>query len=227
MRGEQNRNSRAVLWDMDGTLVDTAQYHWLAWEETMQAEGQPITYEQFLTTFGQRNDVVLHGYFGPDLPEAEVARIAHFKEARYRELVRSRGVTFLPGAREWLECLQAQGWRQALASSAPRANVDTILEVLEAGWLFDAIVAGEDVQRGKPDPQVFLLAAQAAGTPPERCVAVEDAPAGVEAARRAGMPVVGVLTSHESLSADLVVRSLAELPCDSFDRLLEGRGRRR
>ena len=208
---------------MDGTLLDSAEYHWLAWQETMRALGHPITYQQFLATFGQRNDVVLRGYFGPDLPEAEVERIANLKESRYRQLVRSRGVVFLPGAREWLLRLRERGWRQAVASSAPRANVDTILEALRAGNLFDAVVAGEDVQRGKPDPQVFLMAAEATGTEPERCVVVEDAPAGVEAAHRAGMPVVGVLTSHDSLPADVVVRSLADLPSDCFERLLDGR----
>ncbi len=97
------------------------------------------------------------------------------------------------------------------------------MEVLGAASLFDALVCGEDVERGKPDPQVFQVAAAALGVPTERCVVVEDAPAGVEAAQRAGMAVIGVLTSHTALTTDLVVASLADLPPGAFDALLAQR----
>lgn len=214
--------ARAVLWDMDGTLIDSAEYHWLAWQETMRHEGTPITHADFMGTFGQRNDVVLRGYFGDDFPPDEIDRIADFKEAEYRRLLRAGGIAFLPGARGWIARLHAAGWRQAIASSAPRANVETVIEVLAADDLFDALVCGEDVTRGKPDPQVFLTAAAALGVRPDRCIVVEDAPAGVEAARRAGMPAVGVLTSHAFLTADLVVASLTDLPDGAFDGLLDG-----
>jgi len=212
---------RAVLWDMDGTLIDSMEYHYLAWVETMAEEGRPLTREQFLASFGQRNDVVLRGFFGPDLPDREVERIADAKEARYRALVRGRGIELLPGVRRLLDHLGRDGWRQAIASSAPRANVTTVLEVLGIGGLFQAAIAGEDVHRGKPDPEVFLLAAAKLGAAPRRCVVVEDAPYGTEAARRAGMKSIGVCSSHGSLEADCVLASLADLPEDQFARLLE------
>jgi len=214
---------RAVLWDMDGTLIDSAEYHWLAWQETMRRERYPITHADFMRSFGQRNDIVLCGYFGDDLPASEIDRIAGFKEAEYRRLLRAGGIAFLPGAADWIDRLRAAGWRQAVASSAPRANVETVMEVLGADSLFDALVCGEDVERGKPDPQVFQVAAAALGVPTERCVVVEDAPAGVEAAQRAGMAVIGVLTSHTALTTDLVVASLADLPPGAFDALLAQR----
>lgn len=207
---------------MDGTLIDSAHYHWLAWQETMRRERYPFTHADFLRTFGQRNDVVLRGYFGEDFASTEIDRIADFKEAEYRRLVRTGGIGFLSGAREWITRLRDEGWRQAVASSAPRANVETVVEVLEARPLFEALICGEDVEHGKPDPQVFQAAAAALGVPPQRCVVVEDAPAGVEAAHRAGMPVVGVLTSHLALTADLVVASLADLPEGAFTALLDG-----
>ena len=214
------RQPGAVLWDMDGTLLDSAEYHWLAWREALAAEGFDVTRAQFESTFGQRNDTILRTTFGPDFPAGEVDRIAGVKEARYRELVRTRGIDALPGVRRWLNRLKTEGWRQAVASAAPRLNVGTILEVLHVADCFDAIVSAEDVQHGKPDPQVFLLAATRLGVPPARCVVVEDAPAGVEGARRAGMRSIGVLSTHATLRADLAVRTLDDLPDDAFESLL-------
>ena len=205
---------------MDGTLLDSAEYHWLAWREALAAEGFALTRAQFESTFGQRNDTILRAYFGPDFPLGEVDRIAGVKEARYRELVKTRGIDALPGVRRWLDRLHVGGWRQAVASAAPRPNVKTILDALDIADCFDAIVSAEDVGRGKPDPQVFLLAAERLGVPPARCIVVEDAPAGIEGARRAGMRSIGVLSTHASLRADLTVRTLDELPDDSFERLL-------
>jgi beta-phosphoglucomutase len=211
---------RAVLWDMDGTLIDSAEYHWLGWQETLGREGHPLTRERFLSTFGRRNDAVLRDLLGEDLADAEIARIAAAKEDRYRELVRTGGIEPLPGVREWLARLHDVGWRQAVASSSPRLNIAIILDALGLAGTFDAVAGEEDVGRGKPDPQIFLVAAMMLGVPPARCVVVEDAPAGVEAARRAGMRRIGVGTAHGALDADLAVPSLADLPDDAFDRLL-------
>ena len=224
LRGEANGAQRAVLWDVDGTLIDSAEYHWLTWRETLSGEGYVLTRAKFDASFGQRNDAILRGYFGEDLSADEVARIGDAKEVRYRELVVTRGVEPLPGVRRWLEKLKAEGWRQALASSAPRLNLEAILQALRLEDFFDAIASAEDVSRGKPDPQIFLAAAAKVNVPAARCVVVEDAPAGVEAARRAGMRRVGVLSSHGALDADVVVHSLADLPDNTFDHLLDGDG---
>ncbi|WP_052343876.1 HAD family hydrolase [Kallotenue papyrolyticum] len=216
---------RAVLWDMDGTLLDSAEYHWLSWREALAAEGYALTREQFARTFGQRNDTILRTLFGPELSDAAIQRIGDAKEQRYRELIRERGIDLLPGARDWLARLHAAGWRQAIASSAPRLNIEAILDVLAIRPFFDALVSAEDVQRGKPDPQVFLVAAARLDVPPERCVVVEDAAAGVEAARRAGMRVIAVGTAHPPHSADLVTPSLDRLPEDAFERLIPAAAR--
>jgi beta-phosphoglucomutase len=216
-----NRQSRAVLWDLDGTLIDSTEYHWLAWRKTLAAEKYDLTPERFLASFGQRNDVILRDYLGPDLPASEIERIGEAKEQLYRELVRTRGIELLPGVARWLAQLSAGGWRQAITTSAPRLNVEAILAALGLEGRFDAIIAAEDVERGKPDPQIFLLAAAKFKTPPRRCVVVEDAPAGIEGARRAGMRSIGVLSTRSDLKADLVTASLAALPPDAFDRLLD------
>lgn len=212
--------ARAVLWDMDGTLLDSADYHWRAWRETLAVEGFELTRELFAESFGRRNDATLRAYFGEEFPLSEVERIGAIKEARYRDMVRTCGVELLPGVGRWLARLKEDGWRQALASSASLLNVETILAGLNIADFFDAIVSAEDVQTGKPDPEVFLVAAVRVSARPSRCVVIEDAPAGIEGARLAGMRTVGVQSSHTSLTANVVVRTLDELPEDAFDSLV-------
>ena len=210
---------RAALWDVDGTLIDSRDYHWLSWQGALAAEDFAVTPEQFAASFGRRNDEILRGYFPSYSPE-ELARVGEAKEVAYRGLIRSRGIELLPGVRRWLDKLHREGWLQAVASSAPRANLEVIIDVLGLEGYFAAVTSAEDVTVGKPDPQVFLAAAARLGVAPATCVVVEDAHAGTEAARRAGMRSIGVLSSHEGLHADLVVRTLEELPDTAFDDLL-------
>ena len=213
---------RAALWDVDGTLIDSSEYHWLSWQGALAAENFSVTREQFAATFGQRNDEILRAYF-PGYTLAEIARVGDAKEEAYRALVRERGLKLLPGVRRWLDRLKRGGWLQAVASSAPRPNLDAILSALGLEEYFAAVASAEDVTAGKPDPQVFLAAAAKLRVNPSACVVVEDAPAGTEAARRAGMRSIGVLSSHGALVADIVVRTLEELPDTAFDELLRRR----
>ena len=150
--------TRAVLWDLDGTLVDSERYHWRSWRDALAAEGVALTYDRFLASFGQRNDRILRGWLGEDTPADRLQRIGDAKEAEYRRLAETEGLSPLPGAAEWAARLHARGWTQAIASSAPRLNVEVMLRVLDLARFFDAIVAAEDVTAGKPDPQVFLRA---------------------------------------------------------------------
>lgn len=211
--------TRAVLWDLDGTLADSGDYHWRAWRDIMHAEGVELTYQQFLECFGQKNDRILTTWLGDAITADAIRRIGEAKEALYREFAMREGILPLPGAVEWVRRLRRDGWRQAIASSAPRANVEVMLRAVSLADELDAIVSAEDVARGKPDPQVFLTAAERLGVPPSCCVVVEDAAAGIEAARRAGMPSIGV-NAQTPLAADVYVRSLADLPSDAFERLV-------
>ncbi len=217
---ERTARQKAVLWDVDGTLIDSAEYHWLSWRDTLAREGFDLTHEQFLSTFGQRNEEILRRYFKSGITASDIERISASKEESYREMIRTGGIEPLPGVRDWLARLQADGWRQAVASSAPPLNIEVILSALDIGKYFNALASAEEVERGKPDPQIFLAAAVKVGTPPDRCIVVEDAPAGIEAARRAGMRSIGVLSTHQFLEADLVVNRLSDLPEDAFDQLL-------
>lgn len=210
--------TRAVLWDLDGTLVDSGEMHWWSWRDTLAAVNVPVTYEQFAGTFGQKNDRILRAWLGPEATAARIAEIAEAKESEYRRLVSVHGLQPLPGARAWVERLRADGWRQSIASSAPRKNVEVMLAAIGLDAAFDAIVSSEDVGKGKPDPEVFLTAAARLGATPERSIVVEDAAAGIEAARRAGIKCIGV--NDPTLHADVVVAALTDLPFDAFDRLL-------
>lgn len=215
-------STRAVLWDMDGTLIDSKEFHWISWRNTMANEGIVITYEQFLSSFGQRNDSIIPRWLAALSTPERIERIANAKEELYRHLVRRDGISPLPGAASWLHRLHKQGWSQAIASAAPRANIETVLEALSATHFFQGIVSAEDVHKGKPDPEVYLMAAARVGASPNRCIVVEDAVAGVEGARRAGMRSIGVSHNGNHLTADLVVQSLDLLDSDAFERLLQG-----
>lgn len=215
--------ARAVLWDLDGTLVDSAEQHWQAWRETLEANGFTVTRDQFRATFGQRNDAILGEWLGQDADPAAMRELGDRKEERYRELVAESGIEPLAGARHWIATLEADGWRQAVASSAPRLNVEAVLRALDLDDVLATIVAAEDVRHGKPAPDVFLTAANRLSVEPAGCVVVEDAAAGVEAARRAGMACIGIGATGFA-EADIIVRSLADLQAGTFDRLLDRKG---
>jgi len=204
-----------VLWDLDGTLADSRDYHWRAWREVLAADGVSITHQQFLASFGQRNDAILARWIGSAAP-GRIRRIGDEKEARFRDLVTSDGLVPLPGAAEWVARLAAAGWRQAVASSAPRANVQAMLDALGLRKTLGVFVAAEDVGAGKPDPEVFLAAAGRLAVAPPACVVVEDAAAGIEAARRARMRSVGL-----GVPADVTVGALTDLAESAFEDLLE------
>lgn len=212
--------TRAVLWDMDGTIVDSADYHAEAWHAAMAPRGVHLTDEMFRSTFGQRNDTILRIWVGESITDEQIRAISDEKEAAYRAIVAERGIALLPGIARRIAQLRERGWRQAIASAAPRANVEAIIAALDLGGVIDGFVGAEDVRHGKPDPEVFQRAAALLGAAPERCVVVEDAPAGVEAGRRAGMRVIGVGVNHPRLPADHAAQSLDDLPDNLFETLV-------
>ncbi|MEO6725642.1 MAG: HAD family phosphatase [Blastocatellia bacterium] len=214
-----NNSTKAVIWDLDGTLINSVDHHWDAWREVMVEEKITLTFEDFVADFGKRNDEIMRGRIDAKMTDEEIARIALSKEEKYRRFIRTKGLTLLPGARHWLKQLKADGWRQALGTSAPQGNIDAVFDVLEIRQFFDAVMSSEQAKAGKPAPDVFLAAAAAINIEPENCIVVEDAPAGIEAARRAGMKSIGVLTTHNELKADWVFRSLEDLPADFFAAL--------
>jgi beta-phosphoglucomutase len=216
-----------VIWDVDGTLVDTAELHFDAWVKLAKELNRPFTREDFAATFGRRNPEIIRYLFGEKYTDQEIAALGDRKENYYRAQA-EKGVDLLPGVRALLEGLAQLGVKQGIGSSAPRANLELILQLTKSAQFFQAIVAMEDTTKGKPDPQVFLIAASKLGIPPERCVVFEDAVAGVQAAKAGKMKCVAVgFVGHHpveklrSAGADRVVHTLEELTAKDVIGLIE------
>ncbi len=211
---------RGVLWDLDGVVVDTGEFHYQAWSLVLPEYGLPVTRETFQGTFGMNNAGVMAALYGPTVEPEVAAEISDRKEEAFRQALRGH-VQALPGVLDWLGRLKADGVPQALATSAPPENIDVMLGELGLWSYFDAVLSGSDLP-AKPDPTLFLKAAAEINVPPEQCVVVEDAVAGVEAARRAGMRCIAVTTTNPAdalTKADVVVERLDALPLDSFEVL--------
>jgi beta-phosphoglucomutase len=207
------RSMKAALFDLDGVIVDTARYHYIAWREMANGLGFDITLEQNERLKGvsrmESLDIIL-GIGGVAVSEEERARLGTSKNQRYVELVSQMDSSeILRGAREYLELLRRRGVKIALGSASKNAGM--ILDSLGIRSLFDAVIDGTKVSKSKPDPEVFLLGAEAVGVEPAACVVYEDAAAGVEAAKAAGMSAVGIGLAENLPRADLVVPGLYAL----------------
>ncbi len=221
-RVKNSHEPPAIIWDMDGILADTAPYHLAAWKAAFKKRGYEFTGEDFKGTFGQRNDFIIMDFLGEDVPEKEMADISREKEPLFRDSIRA-GLKPLPGAMELIKSLKDNRSPMALASSAPAANIELVIKTLGIENVFQATASDNDVIKGKPDPQVFLLAAERLGVRPESCVVIEDAVAGVKAAKRAGMSCLAVTNTHPAVSlkeADVIVDTLEEVTVNDLKRLI-------
>ena len=202
-----------VIFDMDGVLVDSYQAHFVSWSRLYDELGVPYSEADFAADFGRTSRDILRRRFGEDFPLEEIRKLDERKEALFREVLQGSFPT-MDGAVELIDALAADGFLMAVGSSGPPENIALCLEKLGRREKFAAVVTGADVSRGKPDPQVFELAASRLGVPADSCAVVEDAVHGVEAANRAGMLSIGMTGTVERdqlASAELVVDSLREL----------------
>jgi beta-phosphoglucomutase family hydrolase len=212
---------RAVIFDWDGVVVDSSAHHERSWEILAAKRGLPLPPDHFKRGFGKKNNVII-----PDLgwatAPAEVDALAHEKEELYRDLIRQHGIEPLPGIRHLFAALRQAAIPCAIGSSTERANLDLLLDLMDLRKFFSVIVSGEEVTHGKPDPSIFLLAAERLGAAPADCVVIEDALVGIEAARRAGIPVLAVATTEPLAAlnvADAAVPTPADITVDLLRRL--------
>ena len=211
---------QAVIWDLDGVVIDSEEDHKKAWQRLARETGVEFSDEQFTATFGRRNDDIVPAIWG-SVPAEELQKLANRKEAYYRDYVRQTAA-FLPGSQELMSTLHNAGYPQALGSSAPIANIELVNEVLGLDRYIDEFVSGETVPHGKPAPDIFLKAAKELGMKPEHCLVIEDAVAGIAAARAGGMSSIAVAYGRELPGlhvATLVVRNLTEVTVERIQQL--------
>lgn len=202
---------QALLWDMDGVLVDTTELHFWSWSIALQEHGRDLTYQDFLTTFGKNNRATLLQLFGP-LPDDLIQSITDRKEILFRQHINGQ-VKIYPGVMDWLNFAKVNGVLCAIASSAPPENIAAILEHFDLNSYFTALVSASALP-SKPDPAVFLAAAKQLEVLPASCLVLEDAPSGALAAKRAGMNCLVVLTTRtrsEFSPANLFLNQLSDL----------------
>jgi beta-phosphoglucomutase len=215
----------AVIFDVDGVLVNSYQAHFASWSKLYRELGRDYTESAFAADFGRTSRDILRRTLGDTLSEERIRSLDERKEALYRDLLREQ-FPAMDGAVQLIDALVDDGFVLAVGSSAPLENIVLSLEKLERAARFSAIVTGADVSRGKPDPQVFQLAAERLGLPPAQCAVIEDAVHGVEAARRAGMASIaltGTAPRDRLAAADLVVDQLDELYPGAIRALMKGR----
>jgi beta-phosphoglucomutase family hydrolase len=190
-----SKSPEALIFDMDGTLVDSMPYHEKAWELIFPELGVSVDRFEFFTwSAGLTNKEIFPRLLGRDVSSDELAQLAGRKEALYRECYRNV-MQVMPGAIDLLELARAKGVKTALGTAAPPENIDLVIGGMNLHEHFPVIVGGADVKNGKPNPEIFLRCAEKLNIEPARCIVFEDTPAGVEAAYRAGMRCVAITTT--------------------------------
>ena len=220
-----NSNAIGALFDWDGVIIDSHNQHEKSWSKLAEEENKVLPDNFFKMTFGMRNENIIPNFFGNWIDvtnQEEVTRLADRKEEIYREIIISDGIEPLPGVRDLLQSLRSEEIACSIASSTPIANIETVMGMIGLSDYFDAITAAEDVSNGKPNPEVFLKAAEKIKVDPKNCVVFEDAHVGIEAGLAANMQVIAVATTHpvESLgNAHMVTENLESIDAEKIMEL--------
>lgn len=211
-----------LIFDMDGVLIDSAEPHWQSWKLLAEELGHELQEDAFIQTFGRQNRDIIPLFFGHDDINS-IRRLGDRKEELYRDLIRDR-IPAMDGAVDLVVACHEAGFTLAVGSSGPPENIDTVLRGLRIERYFNTVITSKQATRGKPDPQVFQLAAAGIGIAPHDCAVIEDAPAGVEAALAAGAAAIALIGTHPRTAftaAHQVIASLQELSPQSIQKVIE------
>lgn len=212
----------AVLFDMDGVLVDNHEFHYKAWMKFGEKYNVPITRERFLSFFGSSAREAIKNIFEKDMPFEQVRKYASEKEDIYREIYKPH-LKLIKGVKEFLNLLKQENIPTAVATSAPLVNAEFVLNEGKIADLFDTIVHDAHFKHGKPDPEVYLKAAEKLNFDTSECIVFEDSHQGIEAARNANMKVIGVATTNppELLQhTDKVINDFTEIKLEDIYKIM-------
>ena len=213
---------RTVLWDMDGTIADSEEAHFRAWQVALEKYGVSYTFSDFISGFGRANNDLIPDILGVEPGAAIVQQISREKEKTFRRLAHENGLKPLPGVLNCLELLREHGIQQVVSSSGPMANIVASVDILDIGDFFVSLMSGAALPKSKPDPAIFLNSAAAVVAQPHECIVVEDSMHGVEGARRGGMGCIAVGKAARSAEMDKIMAASPEFAClrvDSLDQV--------
>ncbi len=203
--------TEAFLIDLDGVIIDSGEFHKLSWIELMKKLGVGFSEDDFKKTFGMTNSTILKMFLG-EIPDEDVKRLSEEKERIYRDLAKGK-IKLIKGSKDFLEFIKEnKRLKTALVSSTPMKNIDFIFSELGIGKFFDVVISGEDVERGKPDPECYTKALNKLGVAPQKAWVIEDSQHGIYSARDAGTKCIGILTTHKNLEdTDILAKDFYEL----------------
>jgi beta-phosphoglucomutase family hydrolase len=214
----------SIIFDMDGVLADTGPIHFKSWAKMAKEDANvDLSKKFFEETFGEQSIPITRKLVGPEVDQALVEEWANLKEQYYREMVKDK-LEPLPGAIDLIKNFKKKGFKLAVGSSGPKENVELLLTTLKIKPYFDVVITAEDVKIGKPAPDVFLIVAKRLNINPENCLVIEDAPVGVEAAKKANMCSIALTTTHaidELNEADFIANDLSEVKVEHIIKILK------
>lgn len=201
-------DAKAVIFDLDGTLIDNNSYHLKSWKKYLENIGRNISDEEYNENFnGRTNKDVIEYIYGANLSDEDILKYSLEKEALYREIYQPF-IEPVKGLITLLEILQSKNIPMAIATSGIQPNIDFMFEHLPVKKYFKVIVNSSHIKKGKPDPEIYIKTASLLGVDPKNCLVFEDAVVGINSAKTAGMKVIAIATTHpkeELKGADMII----------------------
>ncbi|MBN1215543.1 MAG: HAD family phosphatase [Candidatus Lokiarchaeota archaeon] len=212
-----------VIFDVDGVLIDSGPIHYQSWKKLADEINVPFTEKYFKDSFGMQGAPTLKKLVEKNITDKQIHEWVELKEIYYREMLRDN-LKASPGVINLINELKKNSFKLAIATSGPPENTYLLLKTLNIQEFFDNVKTAADIKRGKPAPDIFLLISKALQIPPKNCVVIEDAPVGIEAAKKARMKCIALTTTHERsklTQADLIINSLLDIDSNDIIQLIK------